>query len=300
MKRFFTFAGTLSLALGLGAATVTKDICYMYDPGTADYAEAQVAIAKPTTWTWSDDETGATTVAGTLAVMKVASDKIITDWIGNSLSSRGRDYQVNDIDTPTKFHRIDTVSLLLVDNNANDDVAVYGYTNNGSVTFDGTTYKDGTHSAYFDRGLTAGCIYSSTAITETILMVQFWMRVPTGHGNDGYVISTSGNQNLQLYDHGLRIYNDGQWSPYQAISDDTWYLVIIKFTGSNTILRVQDVNGALVGSERTNVGTTQPTNVTWYIGNHNTLGNNEMDGRMDTVRLSTAIMDNPPTIGDHE
>lgn len=193
-----------------------------------------------------------------------------------------------------------TIALLLFEDDGvieADDVGTYAWSNNSSVQFNAEHEPNhGNTSAFFDVSDIDQAIISAS-VTESILTIEFWFYWPTGHvANNAYIFSNGINLACQGNAGGIRLLAGGNWSATQAISDDTWYQVSCRRdAGTDWILRVQDVNGVLVGSERHTPGDSASANKVYTVGNNATL-NTPCDGYVDEFRLSDVVRSSFPTL----
>ena len=178
----------------------------------------------------------------------------------------------------------DLLAQLYLDNNVNDEVGIYGWTNISGTPYSAGIVNQGTHSLGLIAEASGDYVTSSTAVAETVEAVHYDFYWPTGHDNINTFAwaASSGNQRIQSEANTIKIWNAG-WTGGYGISDDTWYRVQAQFGGAGygTKLFVDGIergSGALNG---------QPTNQTHLIGVAHTLSN-ECDCYIDHFELYTS------------
>jgi len=195
-----------------------------------------------------------------------------------------------------------TVSFLRMENNTTDDAGSYTWTAY-NVGFSGAIYKNGSYSAgLFDPADTLNYIQVTSAVTETIRTLQFWMYWPTGHGNvNKFFISNQSGATCAIQGENgskLRMKHPSGWSGWSsAISDDTWTHVAMVTDGDGDEewqLWIDNVEEVTVTSI-----TSTCANIAWRIGASDAWVDpptTSCDGYMDDVRLMTTVETSFPTV----
>jgi len=294
IKKIWSSLMAVMVAGAAMAATSEVDLCYIIDAGTCDHCISTVVVARDAGVTWSSAETGAVTCEGSNAVLDIAVSITLTDWIANSINSDTYDYIVDDINTPTKVVRQGTLAMMLAENDFSDLKGVYAWTENGTVPFDAVTVKEGSYA--FGPILEGGgdYIYSSSAITETIYVVEVWFNRGAIAWNGNFKrIWESGSNNL-LAAWSQLSFNNGAPGWWTGINESTWYHLELEMggVGYGTKLLVD-------GTERlTSAATTQPTNQVSYVGAKSD-GTLECNCWIDSIRFRSSLGTSYPTIGDY-
>lgn len=182
-----------------------------------------------------------------------------------------------------------TIAFLEMENDVSDKIGIYTWTNQSTVTFSDTIYKNGSYSAFFDATDNDELIYSSAPVTHVVKSVEFYLYLPTGHRTDSsypYVVQNSecvvqtfgaGGKTLFLY-----VCGDYAAGSYDLPALDTWYNIGINLDGANAKLYVDN-------TERlSRACATQPTNKTHYWGGHYNPGNT-LGGYIDDARLFSCV-----------